>query len=85
MELRHIYSIATALNNAFNTDDLVGANREDLQIDVKVSPTTLIGIDQEFYRQTHNRTLDGFKHNKKIDAIIDNVHFVITEKEMESE
>ena len=85
MELRHIYNIATTLNNAFNTDDLVGANREDLQIDVKVSPTTLIGIDQEFYRQTHNRTLDGFKHNKKIDAIIDNVHFVITEKEMETE
>lgn len=85
MELRHIYSIATALNKSFNTDDLVGANREDLQIGVKVSPTTLMGIDQEFYRQTHNKSLDGFKHNKKIDAIIDNIHFVITEKEMKTE
>lgn len=85
MELRHIYSIATALNNSFNTDELVGGNIEDLEVCVKVSPTTLMGIDQEFYRQTHNKSLEGFKHNKKIDAIIDNVHFVITEKEVESD
>lgn len=84
MELRHIYSIATSLNNSFNTDELVGANIKDLEVCVKVSPTTLMGIDQEFYRQTHDKSLEGFKHNKKIDAIIDNVHFVITEKEVES-
>jgi hypothetical protein len=80
MELRHIYSIATMLNNTFKTDEMVGADMKDMEIAIKVSPTTLMGIDQEFYRQTHERTLDGFKHNKKIDAIIDNVHFVITEK-----
>lgn len=83
MELRHIYSIATTLNESFNKDEMVGADMKDLEICVKVSPTTLMGIDQEFYRQTHKKSLDGFKHKKTINAIIDNVHFVITEKEME--
>lgn len=83
MELRHIYNIATAINNSINTEEMVGANIEDLKIGVKVSPTTLIGIDKEFYRQTHNNSLDGFKHGNEIDAIIDNVHFVITKKEVE--
>lgn len=84
MELRHIYSIATALNKAFNDDELVGANISDVKIGIEVSPTTLYGIDQEFYRQTHDNSLDGFKHNHMIDAIIDNVHFVLTEKEADS-
>lgn len=84
MELRHIYSIATALSKAFDSEELVGANISDLNIGIEVSPTTLYGIDQEFYRQTHNNSLEGFKHNHTIDAIIDNVHFVLTEKEMDS-
>lgn len=81
MELRHIYNIATTLNNAFNSDELVGGDINDLEIEIKVSPTTLFGIDKEFYRQTHNGSTDGFKHNKKVNAIIDNVHFVLIEKE----
>lgn len=85
MELRHIYSIATALSKAFNSEELIGADASDINISIKVSPTTLYGIDQEFYRQTHDNSLEGFKHNHTIDAIIDNVHFVLTEKEMESE
>ena len=84
MELRHIYSIATALNKAFDGEDLVGANITELNIGIEVSPVTLYGIDQEFYRQTHNNSLEGFKHNHTIDAIIDNVHFVLTEKEVET-
>lgn len=78
MELRHIYSIASALGKAFNGEELVGADLNDIEVNIKVSPPTLYGIDQEFYRQTHNNSLDGFKHNKKIDAIIDNIHFVLT-------
>lgn len=81
MELRHIYTIATSLNNIFDTDDLVGADISDIELNVKLSPSTLYGIDREFYRQTHDGSIDGFVHNKKIDAIIDNVHFVLTEKE----
>lgn len=80
MELRHIYSIATALSKSFKSDDLVGANINDMEVKIEVSPPTLYGIDQEFYRQTHDNSLDGFEHNKTIDAIIDNVHFVLTEK-----
>lgn len=82
MELRHIYSIAAKMSDTFNTDDLVGADINDVEISIKVSPSTLYGIDQEFYRKTNDGSLEGFKHNKKIDAIIDNVHFVLTEKEM---
>lgn len=82
MELRHIYSIATTLSNSFDSDEMVGAKIDDIEVNVKVSPSTLFGIDQEFYRQTHDNSLEGFKHNKKVDAIIDNVHFVLTEKEM---
>lgn len=82
MELRHIYNIATTITKSFDTDEMVGANINDLEIGVKVSPGTLFGIDQEFYRQTHNGSIEGFIHNKKIDAVIDNVHFVLTEKEM---
>ena len=80
MELRHIYSIATSLNNLFNTDEMVGADIKDATIAIKVSPGTLFGIDQEFYRQTNNGSLEGFVHSKEIDATIDNVHFVLTEK-----
>ena len=80
MELRHIYSIATSLNNLFNTDELVGADINDATIAIKVSPGTLFWIDQEFYRQTNNGSLEGFVHRKEIDATIDNVHFVLTEK-----
>lgn len=85
MELRHIYSIATNLVKTFDTDEMVGANIEDVEIGIKVSPGTLFGIDQEFYRQTHNGSIEGFNHNKKINAIIDDVHFVLTEKEMSPE
>lgn len=84
MELRHIYSIATNLSKIFESDELVGADINDLSVEIKVSPTTLFGIDQEFYRKTHDNSLEGFKHNKKIDAIIDNVHFVLNEKEKDS-
>ena len=80
MELRHIYSIATSLNNLFNTDELVGADINDATIAIKVSPGPLFGIDHEFYRQTNNGSLEGFVHRKEIDATIDNVHFVLTEK-----
>ena len=80
MELRHIYSIATSLNNLFNTDELVGADINDATIAIKVSPGTFFGIAQEFYRQTNNGSLEGFVHRKEIDATIDNVHFVLTEK-----
>ena len=80
MELRHIYSIAALLGKAFNSDELVGADADDVVVNVKVLPATLYGIDQEFYRQTHNNSLDGFKHNKNINAKIDNIHFVLTEK-----
>lgn len=85
MELRHIYNIATTVSESFNKDEMVGANIEDVEIGIKVSPGTLFGIDQEFYRQTHNGSIEGFNHNKKIDAIIDDVHFVLTEKEMSPE
>ena len=85
MELRHIYSIATTLSESFNSDEMVGADINDIELHIKVSPGTLFGIDQEFYRQTHNGSLEGFKHNKKVDANIDNVHFVLTEKEMSPE
>ena len=81
MELRHIYTIAMNLKNIFDTDDLVGADISDIELNVKLSPSTLYGIDREFYRQTHDGSIDGFVHNKKIDANIDNVHFVLTEKE----
>ena len=80
MELRHIYSIATSLNNLFNTDELVGADINDATIAIKVSPGTLFGIDQEFYRQTNNGSLEGFVHRKEIDATIANVHCFLTEK-----
>lgn len=85
MELRHIYSIATNLSKIFDTEELVGADIKDVEIAIKVSSGTLFGIDQEFYRQTNNGSLEGFIHKKEIDAIIDNVHFVLTEKEMGSE
>lgn len=85
MELRHIYNIATTLSKSFNTDEMVGANINDIKLEIKVSPGTLFGIDQEFYRQTHNGSLEGFIHKKEIDAVIDDVHFVLTEKEMSPE
>lgn len=85
MELRHIYSIATNLSKTFDTEELVGADIKDVEVAIKVSPGTLFGIDQEFYRQTNNGSLEGFIHRKEIDAFIDNVHFVLTEKEMSSE
>lgn len=85
MELRHIYNIATTLGNSFDTDEMVGADAKDIEVNIKVSPSTLFGIDQEFYRQTHNGSIEGFTHNKKIDAVIDNVHFVLIEKEMSPE
>lgn len=80
MELRHIYSIATILKNSFDEECLIGADKNDMEVIVRVSPSTLFAIDQEFYRQTHDGNLEGFKHNKKIDANIDNIHFVLVEK-----
>ena len=85
MELRHIYNIATNLSELFKTDEMVGADINDIELGIKVSPGTLFAIDQEFYRQTHNGSLEGFKHNKKVDASIDDVHLVLTEKEMSPE
>lgn len=84
MELRHIYSIATAMSKAFESDDMVGSDVGDIEINVSVSPSTLYGIDREFYRQTHNDSIEGFVHKDKIEAVIDNIHFVINEKEMSS-
>lgn len=80
MELRHIYNIATVLTEAFKTDELVGADIKDMTLQVKVTPQTLMRIDQEFYRQTHNMSLDGFQHSDDINAVIDGVHFLITGK-----
>ena len=79
MELRHIYNIATNLSELFKTDEMVGADINDIELGIKVSPGTLFGIDQEFYRQTNNGSLEGFVHSKEIDATIDNVHFVLSE------
>lgn len=84
MELRHIYDIATTLNKEFKTNEMIGADINDMKVEIKVSPPTLYGIDQEFYRQTNNGSTEGFKHNKIIDAVIDNVHFVLSEKETNS-
>ena len=84
MELRHIYHIATTLSQSFNADEMVGGNINDVEVAVKLSPGTLFGIDQEFYRQTHNGSIEGFTHRRQIDANIDNVHFVLTEKSDET-
>lgn len=74
MELRHIYTIASTLNELFKTDDMVGADLSDLEVKIKLSSNTLYGIDREFYKET-NGTLDGFDHKNEINAIIDGVHF----------
>lgn len=83
MELRHIYSIAKILNDALETDELVGCDTNDVELKIKVSPSTLFAIDKEFYRQTHNNSTDGFVHNKIIDATINNIHFILSEKSTE--
>ena len=85
MELRHIYSLSKILGDALDTDEMVGASSDDIELHIKLTHGTLYSIDQEFYRQTHNGSLEGFEHNKEINAIIDNVRFVLTEKEMSSD
>lgn len=80
MELRHIYNIATVMNNCVETEEMIGSDINDIEIKVSVSPSTLYGIDREFYRQTHDNSMEGFEHKKEINAIIDNVHFSIVEK-----
>lgn len=84
MELRHIYSLATKISEAFTMDEMSGSNQGDVDIVVRVSPVTLYGIDKEFYRLM-NGSDDGFVHRKRIEAKIDNVNFVLVEKETGAE
>jgi len=80
MELRHIYKLADVINEAILEEKLPKEIRNDISIVVNVSPTTVYGIDKEFYRLTHNDNDDGFVHSKDIDATISNVKFNIREK-----
>lgn len=83
MELRHIYGIANAINKAFE-DEGWKDNRDDLMISVMVSPTTHYGIDKEFYRQTHDGSIEGFERSDElIFANIDGIVFKIVNKKTE--
>lgn len=84
MELRHIYRIASILNTEFRKDDLVGADSNDMELSIKVSPATLYGIDREFYKMTHG-SFDGFMHKDRVEAVIDGIHFVLTSRKNDGE
>lgn len=80
MQLRHIYNISATLSDLFKTEEMAGASIEEVQIILSLPPSTLFAIDKEFYRQTHNGSLEGFRHNPTIDAVIDGIHFSMKEK-----
>ncbi|MCD8207751.1 MAG: hypothetical protein LUD72_07430 [Bacteroidales bacterium] len=93
MELRHIYGIASALRgyaDSFAKDEtelpvtnplpasVQGLSLSDVEVNVKVSPSTHYGIDREFYRLTHNNSCDGFVHKDgAMSVTIDGVKFKI--------
>ena len=80
MELRHIYKLSDIINESILENKIPKEILKDTVINVKVSPTTLYGIDKEFHRLTHDNSDEGFKHSDTVEATISNVHFKITTK-----
>lgn len=78
MELRHIYKISEIMNESIMKEKLPKEVLSDMTINIKVSPSTLYGIDKEFYCLTHNNSDEGFVHGGSIDAVIGNVKFNIS-------
>ena len=56
MELRHIYKLSDIINESILENKIPKEILKDTVINVKVSPTTLYGIDKEFYRLTHDNS-----------------------------
>lgn len=80
MELRHIYKLSEEIGNLFNSDEMIGANSDDILVEVNLTPQTLYAIDKEFYRMTHNGETEGFNHSDVIEAKIGNINFLLKHK-----
>lgn len=82
MELNDAYLIANVLNEKINDGTLNKDILNNITININVSPSILYGIDKEFYRISHEDSMEGFKHTSKIMARIDNINFVFSSKEV---
>lgn len=76
MGLDEVYVLATILNDKINDGTLTKDILKDISIKINVTPSVLYSIDKEFYRISHNDSIEGFKHTNKVEAKIDNVSFV---------
>lgn len=76
MELNDAYLLTNILNEKINDGTLNKELLNNITIVVNVTPSILYGIDKEFYRISHEDSMEGFKHTQKVAARIDNVNFV---------
>lgn len=73
MDLNNVYSVVNILNEAVVKGVIEKKVLKEMTISVNVSPSILFGIDKEFYKMSHDNSLDGFVHTNKVYATIDNV------------
>lgn len=76
MELNDAYILSNIINEKINEGVLDKSVLDNLTVGVAVTPTILYGIDKEFYRISHDDSLEGFKHAPKVFAKIDGINFV---------
>lgn len=81
MELRHIEQIANKLTDLFNDDEMSGSNKDDVIVNIKVSPQTLYAIDKKWYRDTHSNSDDGFEHKEEVWGKLNGILFILSAKQ----
>ena len=77
MELNDIYKFANAINEGIMKGEIDKEILNDMSIKVKVAPNILYGIDKEFYRMSHDDSIEGFEHTNKVVAKINAITFEI--------
>ena len=73
MDLSSVYSVVNILNEGVVKGNIDRKILREITISVNVSRSILFGIDKEFYKISHENSLDGFVHTDKVYATIDNV------------
>lgn len=76
VDLNNVYSIVNILNEAVVKGSIEKKVLKEITISVNVSPSILFGIDKEFYKISHDNSLDGFVHTDKVCATIDNIRII---------
>lgn len=80
MDLNKVYAITNGINEEIIKGNISKTDLNDIVINILLSPEILYGVDKEFYRLSHDGSVDGFEHTLEVRAKLDGINFIFQPK-----